>query len=104
MVNVIIYLKQHHNASDLVTKLLHAELIATASIDSNNRFYTKHTDGTIIEEIKNVITAQSKGLLFNDLVAFVQDIVGHDVFIVGIPIVYSNDNFENLMKLATKKV
>jgi uncharacterized protein involved in tolerance to divalent cations len=97
MVNVIIYLKQKHNAKELVKVLLSDKLIASASIDENNVSY-KLVDNNITEEVYSVITAQSKSLLFLDIIRKVEEIIGEETPINSTPIVGSNKAFDNTIK------
>ena len=71
MVNIIIYLKEKYDAKELITTLLKEKLIASASIDLNNVSHTLERN-EIIENVFNIITAQSKSLLFNEIVDFVE--------------------------------
>ena len=66
MINVIIYLKKQHKAKELVKHLLTEKLIASASIDENNISY-RMEENIVVEEVNDVITAQSKSLLFTEI-------------------------------------
>lgn len=92
MVNVFIYLKNTHNAKDLVASLLAEKLIASASIDENNVSY-KMVDDQIIENVYSVITAQSKSLLLPEIIKRTELTYGGDVPINCSPIVGSNQAF-----------
>ena len=100
MVNVIIYLKKQHDAKELVSYLLTEKLIASASIDENNVSY-KIAEGVMIEEIFNVITSQTKALLFNDIVDAVETKVGEKVAINSIPIVGASGFFNDTVRTRT---
>ncbi|MBK9402227.1 MAG: hypothetical protein IPN36_15730 [Bacteroidetes bacterium] len=93
MVNIIIYLKKTHNAKQVVRELLVEKLIATASIDENNISY-KMENGVLIEELSSVITAQSKSLLFSDIVKVLQNKFGEEIPIISTPIIGSTRVFE----------
>ena len=100
MVDVIIYLKSEHNPRDLVTHLLSEKLIASASIDENNiRFIMQN--GVLLEEMFNVITSQSKALLFDNIVIEVERKIGEQVAIYSIPIVGANGFFQDTLKTKT---
>ncbi len=100
MVNIIIYLKIDHNPRDLVTHLLKEKLIASASIDENNiRF--KMQNEVLIEEAFNVITSQSKALLFDNIVVEVERKIGEHVAIYSTPIFCSNGFFQDTVKTKT---
>lgn len=100
MVNVIIYLKVQHNAKELVKFLLNEKLIASASIDENNVSY-KIIEDTLIEEIFSVITAQSKSLLFNNIVDAVEHKFGEKVAINSTPIVGASGFFNDTVRTGT---
>ena len=103
MVNVIIYLKKEHNPKQLVKLLLTERLIASASIDENNISY-KLDDTEFSEVIYSVITAQSKFLLFNEIVKAVEAEIGEETPINSTPIVGSNKVFNDSIKTKTLPV
>lgn len=100
MVNVIIYLRNEHNAKELVKDLLSERLIASASIDENNVSY-KIVEGVLKEDIYSVITAQSKALLFNNIVDAVELKLGEKVAINATPIVGANGFFNDTVRTKT---
>ncbi len=100
MVNIIIYLKKQESAKELVKFLLEEKLIASATIDENNISY-KLENGAFSEEIFSVITAQSKSLLFIDIVKAVETKTGEDTLINSTPIVGSNRVFDNTITSKT---
>lgn len=100
MVNVIIYLKKAHEPKRLVESLLIEKLVASASIDYNNVSY-KLVKSEIQEEEYNVITVQSKSLLFNEIVEFVEQQIEEEVPIISTPIVGANRIFDSLIRSKT---
>jgi uncharacterized protein involved in tolerance to divalent cations len=100
MVNIIIYLEKEHNAKDLVKHLLSEKLIASASIDENNISYELENNN-FSEKVFSVITAQSKALLFNDVINAVTKKIGFELPINSIPIVASNKLFDTKIKSKT---
>ena len=100
MVTIIIYLKIEHNTQALVEHLLTSKLIAAATIDLNNVWYKMQPD-QLVTESKNVISAQSKALLFNDVVTAVEKYIGNEVAINSTPIVASNRIFDSYIKSQT---
>jgi hypothetical protein len=86
-----------------VKQLLSEKLIASASIDENNVSYEIEKD-ELIERVYSVITAQSKALLFNEVVNAVKKIIGQDVPIVVIPIVASTKTFDFKIKSKTIQI
>ncbi len=103
MVNVIIYLKKEHSAKELVKALLEEKLIASATINENNISY-KLEDSIFSEELISVITAQSKSLLFSDIVLIVEAKTGEDTPVISTPIVGSNRIFDDTVKTKTLAV
>lgn len=97
MINVIIHLKKESNPKELVKFLLAKKLIASASIDENNITYELGNDG-FSEVICSVITAQSKALLFNEIVKIVESKIGVETPINATPIVGSNKVFDDIIK------
>jgi uncharacterized protein involved in tolerance to divalent cations len=100
MVNVIIYLKKEHNSIEFVKFLLTEKLVASASIDENNVSY-KLLDGKLYEDVYTVITAQTKSLLFNEIVKLVEERIGDEIPIISSPIVASNRIFDDNIKSKT---
>lgn len=102
MVNLVIYLKKDFDPVGLVEKLLNAQLIASASIDQNNESLTLQ-DGILSKDIYNVITAQTKSLLFAELAKMIEGEFGPDVPVNATPIVASNKIFNELLRSRTLK-
>ena len=100
MINVIIYLRQEHNPKELINFLLSKKLIASASFDLNNISY-KLVDEEIKEEIYCVITAQSKGLLFDNIVDEVEYLLKEKVSINSTPIVGASGFFHDTVRTNT---
>ena len=103
MINVIIYLNKEHNPMELVKFLLTEELISAASIDENNLSYSL-SDSGFSEVLYNVITAQSKSLLFNNLVNAIENKIGREIPICSTPIVGSNRSFDDAVRTHTKLI
>ena len=103
MVNVIIYLDKINEAKELIDSLLKLELIANASIDTDNVSY-KMENGEVVQTINNVITAQTKSLLFHELEIFIKEKYSNHVPIYCIPIINSNLAFDDFIRNNTKKI
>lgn len=103
MINVMIYLENTHDAEELVSVLLRKQLIASATIDLNNISYVIEGD-QIIQNNYNVITAQSKSLLFSEVVKFVEYQYGKHIPIISIPIIGSNSTFNEFITTKTLKI
>ena len=100
MINVIIYLKKEHNSEKLVELLLSKKLIASASIDMDNVSY-KIMDEVVVKEVFNVITAQSKALLFNSIVQLAENVIGESIAISSTPSVGANGFFNETVRSKT---
>lgn len=103
MVNIIIYLKEKYDAKELVKTLLKEKFIASATIDFNNVSHTLENN-EITENVYNVITAQSKSLLFTEIVDFIKNKFDEKIPINSIPIIGSNRVFNEFIFNKTLKV
>jgi uncharacterized protein involved in tolerance to divalent cations len=103
MVNVIIYLKNHDEAKDLINEMLLDGLVAHASIDHENDSY-KVVDGSVVKEVNFVITAQTKALLFSEIDSMVKKKLGDQVPIYSLPITQANDSFDRWIRSNTRKI
>lgn len=103
MVNIMIYLKNRHNAKELIRFLLTEKLIASASIDENNISYVLNGDH-FSEELNCVITAQSKSLLFVEIVEAVKLHIGEEVPVISTPIVGANKIFDEGVRSKTIQI
>lgn len=102
MINVYISLKKEENAEELVSKLIGLKLIAHASIDSDNLSYIANA-GTVTKQIVSLITAQTKSLLFNDIVDYVHAHYKGETKIYSLPITQCNEIFSSLIRSQTEK-
>ncbi|MFK8044648.1 MAG: divalent cation tolerance protein CutA [Crocinitomicaceae bacterium] len=103
MINLIIYLNSESEAKTLVNDLLTNRLVASASIDSDNEYYTI-LEGQVCKTIHTVITAQTKANLFSSIEAFVAEKIGIKPPIFSLPITQTNDNFADDIRSRTKQV
>jgi hypothetical protein len=94
-------LRTEHDPKKMVELLLSEGLIATASIDMNNISY-KMKNGIICEEEYNVITAQTKALLFSAIVEVAEREIGESISINSVPIVGANGFFNESVARLTK--
>lgn len=100
MINVVIHLRKEHDAKKLIQLLLTKKLIAAASIDFDNISY-KMKEGCIVEETFNVITAQSKSLLFNEIVNILEKEIDQSIAINSTPIIGANGFFNESVRTKT---
>lgn len=103
MINVTIYLTKNHNAKELIKFLLTEKLISSASIDENNISY-KLVDTNFVEDINTVITAQSKSLLFTEILKAVRKNIEEEVPINATPIVGVNRIFDEIIRTNTQPI
>ena len=103
MINAIIYIDKVHDAKVLVEILLKDGLIANASIDNDNISY-KIEDNEMIKNVNNVITAQTKSLLFSLIEKYIKEKYGDNVQIYSVPITQANNSFDALIRSNTKKI
>ena len=88
---------------ELVKFLLDEKLIASATIDENNISY-KLEKSVFSEEVFSVITAQSKSLLFSEIVKAVEAKIGEETPIISTPIVASNRIFDDTVRSHTMAI
>lgn len=103
MVNIYIYLNKDHDANALVSELLRNELVAHASIDENNNSMI-YENGEIKNQVCSLITAQTKALLFNEVIDFVNMSFKNHIKIYSAPITQCNETFSELIRKNTKFV
>jgi len=103
MINVYIYLDSQKDVHQLVTGLMDQDLVAHASIDKDNHSFIK-SDGKIMEQTNFVITGQSKALLFDEIVKYVEGHTKESVKIYSLPITQCNENFSDIIRNNTKKI
>ena len=103
MINVYIYLDSQKDAKELVLSLMEKELLAHASIDKDNHSFLK-INGKIVEQSNFVITGQTKALLFNPIINFIQELGIENTKVYSLPITQCNDNFGEIIRMNTIKV
>lgn len=103
MINLIIYLDKKHDATRLVNLLLQEELVANASIDIDNISY-RVENNQIVQSTNNVITAQTKALLFSLIEKLIKEKYGDDTSIYSLPITQANYYFDMFIRSNTKKI
>ena len=101
MVNVILYLNNDSDPVEIIQELLSNELIAIASMDIDNKSYLLK-DGVLVRETHTIITCQTKSILFNEICEFISTNFKGEIRINSVPIIASNEAFENSIRLATK--
>jgi hypothetical protein len=88
---------------EIVHEMLRVGLVANASIDRDNVNY--RMDGyNLLVSRHNVITVQTKALLFKEVELFLHARYGHAVSMYALPITQSNEAFDEFIRLNSKKV
>jgi len=103
MINVFIYVNKEEEARSLALALLEKKLVANISIDFNNHVYSAF-NGELQEEVNCLLTAQTKALLFREILDEVQNRLQDHVKIYSAPITQCNDHFSELIRTRTKAV
>jgi uncharacterized protein involved in tolerance to divalent cations len=103
MINVSIYIDSQKNAVQLVKELMEEDLLAHASIDRDNHSFFK-IEGKIQEQINYVITGQTKALLFNNILAYIEKKGITNAKVYSLPITQCNENFADSIRNQTQKI
>ncbi len=103
MINVFIYVEKEEEARTLALVLLQKRLVAHISIDFNNHVYSAFND-ELKEDINCLLTAQTKALLFEDILQVVQERLHDHVKIYSAPITQCNNHFSELIRKKTNTV
>lgn len=103
MINVYIYLDSQKDARELVTGLMEKELLAHASIDKDNHSFLK-INGKISEQSNFVITGQTKALLFDRILDFIDKRGIENTKVYSLPITQCNENFGEIIRKNTMKI
>ena len=101
MVNVYIYLENESAAKKAALGLLEADLAAHVSIDKDNHSFMKK-EGKVIKEVSYVLTLQTKALLFDKIVDYIQIHFGMEIKIYSLPITQCNTAFSEVIRHHTK--
>lgn len=103
MINVFIYVNKEEEARKLALTLLEKQLVAHISIDFNNHVYSAF-NGQLKEEVNCLLTAQTKALLFQEILDEVKTRLSDHVKIYSAPITQCNDHFSDLIRKQTRAV
>lgn len=101
MVNVTVYLEVEQDYESLARELLELKLAASTSVDIQNTQY-RLKDGIVQKKTFNVLTLQTKSLLFRDVCVHIEQRFGPEISIVATPIVSANISFEEQIRSSTK--
>lgn len=103
MINVYIYVDSQKDARELVTGLIEKDLLAHASIDRDNHSILK-INGEITERTNFLITGQTKGLLFKNILDFIEKEGFDHTKVYSVPITHCNENFGEIIRNNTLKI
>lgn len=103
MINAVIYLDQNFNAELLAKLLLENKLAASVSIDINNNQYILEND-QIVKKTHNVLSIQTKSLLFSKITEFVEATIGPEIPIYSVPLTQTNLHFDQFIRKNTKTI
>lgn len=101
MINIYIYLDNEADSESLVTNLLNQQLIAHASVDRDNNSFRK-LNGLVVKETQYLITAQTRALLFTEVVKVVNSFTQGEAKIYSVPITQCTDSFSDFIRQQTK--
>jgi uncharacterized protein involved in tolerance to divalent cations len=103
MINIYIHLDSQKDARSLVTALIERNLLAHASIGKDNHSMQK-VEGAITERTNYVITGQTKALLFNQIISFIDSQGVENCNVYSVPITQTNKNFGEIIRDNTLKI
>ncbi|MBK9671936.1 MAG: divalent cation tolerance protein CutA [Bacteroidetes bacterium] len=103
MITVYIYLDSEENAGKLVKGLIANDLLAHASIDIDNRSFSK-IDGELFQQTNVVITGQTKALLFTPILEYISREGYENTKVYSLPITQCNGNFSEIIRQNTQKI
>lgn len=101
MITVYIYLNSEENCENLVTELLKTKLVAHASIDKDNNSM-RVKNGVVTKELLYVITAQTRALLFTEIVQLVKLRINGETKVYSLPLTQCNESFSEFIRQHTK--
>lgn len=103
MVNIHIYLDSEKDAKQVVKDLLTSGLLAHASIDSDNHSFMKIGED-ITERTNYVITGQTKALLFDSVLNYLNKSGHGSIKVYSTPITQCNEIFSKIIRENTNHV
>jgi uncharacterized protein involved in tolerance to divalent cations len=103
MINVYIAHPSDRVAKQLAEELLKNKLVARLSIDYNNHVFEIDNE-EITERSISLITAQTRALLFQEVVNFVHARYSMAIPIYSVPITQGNEELTHLIREKTKKI
>lgn len=101
MINLHIALPNEKDARNMARDLLKEKLVSRLSIDYQNHVF-ELKDDEVVESVICLITAQTKALLFNEIVRFIHTKYGDDVPVYSVPITQSFEAFTKQIREKTK--
>ncbi len=103
MITVYISLEDQSKAKDIAKALLTEKLVVEVRIDYDNHVFNLENN-EVKESTTCILTMQTKGMLFTEIVNFVHDKFGKDIPVYSVPITQGNDSLTNKIRNKTKFV
>jgi uncharacterized protein involved in tolerance to divalent cations len=103
MITVYISLEDQTKAKQIAESLLKEKLVVEIRIDYNNHVFNL-IDGEIKEKTTCILTMQTKGMLFYEVLNHVQSTFGEDIPIYSVPITQGNESLTNQIRNNTKQI
>ncbi|MDI9341543.1 MAG: hypothetical protein QM534_13315 [Sediminibacterium sp.] len=101
MINLYIAHPSEKVARNMAGDLLKNKLVSRLSIDYQNHVFELQ-DEVVVESVICLITAQTKALLFNEIVQFIHSKYGEDTPVYSVPITQSFEAFTRQIREKTK--
>ncbi len=103
MINVCIAHPHEANARKMANELLQHKLVARLSIDYDNHVFEVDENDVVREVSISLVTAQTKAILFQEILNFVHQNYGDDIPVYSLPITQGNEELTRIIREKTKK-
>lgn len=101
MINLYIAHPNEKVARSMAADLLKEKLVSRLSIDYQNHVFELRNE-EVVESVICLLTAQTKALLFNEIVLFIHEQYGQDIPVYSAPITQSFEAFTRQIREKTK--
>lgn len=103
MITVYISLEDQSKAKDIAKALLTEKLVVEVRIDYDNHVFNL-VNNKVVERTTCILTMQTKGMLFTEIMDFVQEKFGKEIPVYSVPITQGNESLTNKIRNNTKFV
>lgn len=103
MITVYISLEDQSKAKDIAKALLTEKLVVEVRIDYDNHVFNL-VNNQVVERTTCILTMQTKGMLFTEIMDFVQEKFGKEIPVYSVPITQGNESLTNKIRNNTKFV